>query len=57
MSPRKVEAGTPLQGVISSYSSFRDEFSHRNILSNPFDFENSCNEDDDEQTVEILSGS
>ncbi len=46
----------------SSYSSFRDEFSHRQILNNPFDFEDSYEEeqqrdDEDEPTVIILSGS
>lgn len=53
------ETAAGSQGVINSYSSFRDEFSHRNLLSNPFDFVDSCNEDEDEdqQIVKILSGS
>lgn len=45
---------------INSYSSFRDEFNHRQILNNPFDFDESFeeeNENDDEPTVIILSGS
>jgi len=53
------ETAAGSQGVINSYSSFRDEFSHRNLLSNPFDFVDSCYEDEDEdqQIVKILSGS
>lgn len=47
----------------NSYNSFRDEFSHRQILNNPFDFDESFeeeenqNENDDEPTVIILSSS
>lgn len=46
---------------INSYSSFRDEFSHRKILNNPFDFDESFEEEnennnDEEPTVIILSG-
>lgn len=56
--PSKDEGAT--SSNINSYSSFRDDFNYRQILNNPFDFDESFeedNENDDEPTVIILSGS
>jgi hypothetical protein len=57
---------TTSDGVINSYSSFRDEFNQRKILSNPFDFDESFDQEElneryldenDDTKVIILSGS
>ena len=59
-------SATTSDGVLNSYSSFRDEFNHRKILNNPFDFDESFEEEEDgerdlygndDTKVIILSGS
>lgn len=45
---------TSVTGNINSYSSFRDEFSHREILNNPFDFDASFEEEHEEEPKVII---